>query len=237
MQIKYNDRFLTFRPYPGKIERDLLFVGYDESKTVQEYVAEFLIILRDYFTSNIEMSKLTLNEKLFILYTLRSISVSNELKQLITCPKCGKQFNFSVDLDSIIKIKEMSHKHLENIYSEDITAYFKDGQLDNLDLNEFDEIEQYIRDNITKFEFEKKINCVNPECREPLIIDLKNTKVLSTMFSNFNLQNFYRSISILAHFGHIDMSAIMNDLYPFEREMISGVINAEIEKKNKEKRI
>ena len=205
MQIKYNDRFLTFKPYPGKIERDLLFVGYNENKFVHEYVAEFLVILRDYFTSNIEISNLSLN--------------------------------VSVDLDSIIKIKEMSHKHLENIYSEDITAYFKDGQLDNLDLNEFDEIEQYIRENITKFEFEKSIKCVNPECREPLIIDLKNTKVLSTMFSNFNLQNFYRSISILAHFGHIDMSAIMNDLYPFEREIISGVINAEIEKKNKEKRI
>ena len=73
MQIKYNDRFLSFKPYPGKIERNLLFVGYNETKSVHEYVAEFLVILRDYFTSNIEISECIKWTIFHLMIILRSL--------------------------------------------------------------------------------------------------------------------------------------------------------------------
>lgn len=224
--IKYNDREITIHAYSGSLERDLVMYKFSRDENTPPKLEDLIFILDSQIKSNIPLHKLETHEIIYILYNLRSISVSNALPMHLDCPACGQHFSISVELGNIIKEGKIDHPKLKNIYSENYDDYFIDAE--NLEMDEYDDLLEYISQNKTSFNFIKKVNCKSCATEHPL--NLLDLSLLTSCMSNFDIAGFYQSLNSLVYYGHYSISDLLNDVLPFERELITTMIQNEAEK-------
>lgn len=234
-KLKYHDREIILHPYPGKIERDLISLHpTGESNNLASDLIDYLLILNPYIQCNINIENLYTSELIFILYSLRAISVSDTINQQIECPKCRNDFRLKTSITNFADFKDLNIPGIKNEYHEDIEKYFDSEKLKDLDISEYDEFEAYIIENRTNFNFIQHIKC--PNCQTELSIDFADPNKLARCFSEYDLLNFYKSLTRLSYSGRVSMSALLNDIYPYEREIFSEMINQEIQEINKAKK-
>jgi len=229
--LKYNDRFIKVYAYNVKTERDLLFQRLDPYKTIESYHE----ILKNHIESNIEWDKLTTDEKYNIFYNMRALSCSGDFTLQCQCNNCGTAFLTKHSSDSFMTAKHIEHPLLKDTYSDNVADYFKDDiNYEDIDIQAFAEIEKYILANRTQFNFTKTIKC--PNCKNDITINLRDIDILSGLFSEYDHVGFYTSIVNLMYFGKADLHSILNDLYPFERNIYIELINKQVEQQNKNKK-
>lgn len=213
IKLKYGDRDFTLKSYNVKTERDLLFLMEPEN------INEILVLVNEYIESNINLSNLTESEKYFLCYMLRAISVSESVELNIKCEKCNSQFNQKLNIDDFLINNPECKQYFENP-----DDYYNE-ELDLIDLNF----------NIPKIEinFIKSFKC--PQCKEEINVNFKDLNILSKIFSESDIQSFYKEIASLVNRGNFDLAGIYNDMLPIERKLYIDVINdlqAEANKKD-----
>lgn len=213
IKLKYGDRDFTLKSYNVKTERDLLFLMEPEN------INEILVLVNEYIESNINLSNITESEKYFLCYMLRAISVSESVELNIKCEKCNSQFNKKLNIDDFLINNPECKQYFEN--SDD---YYNE-ELDLIDLNS----------DIPKIEinFIKSFKC--PQCNEEINVNFKDLNILSKIFSESDIQSFYKEIASLVNRGNFDLAGIYNDMLPIERKLYIDVINdlqAEANKKD-----
>lgn len=231
--ISYNDRKIEVKAYSGSIERDLVLYTYSRNEKNPPKLKDIAFILKDNIKSNIPLNKLYPEELIYIFYTIRGISVSDSLSLSFDCPICKSKFNLNVDLSKILISKDYKCQLLQNVYSHDTDDYLSPGMQFRLNenINLYDRIINYIIKTKTKFNFKRDINCIN--CNSSHILDLSDLNILCSSFSSFDIQGFYNSINSLIYYGKCSADDVLNHLLPFERELLTGYIQAEIEKQEK----
>lgn len=225
-QIKYNDREIIITAYSGAIERDLVMYKFSRDDETPPKLKDLIFILQDCVKSNIPLNHLSESEIFYIFYSLRALSVSNGLPMIMDCPNCGKHFETTIDLSGILKEGKIDNPKLKDIYSENFDDYFKD--VESLEMEEYDDLLNYIESNRTTFNFTKKIHCKS--CTSEHALNLFDINLLTSSMSNFDIAGFYKSLNSLVYFGHYSISDLLNDVLPFERELITTLIQNEIEK-------
>lgn len=225
-QIKYNDRNIEIRAYSGSIERDLILYKFSRSEENPPKLNDLIFLVKNNIESNISLDKLSESEIIYILYSLRGISVSDSLPLNFDCPICKEKFTLNVNISDILKSSEINHPQLKNIYSENTDDYFVNAE--ELELSEYDKLLEYLEQNKTKFNFVKKVNCVS--CGSEHLLDLKDLNILCSTFSSFDVMGFYNSIHSLIYYGKCSAYDLMNVILPFERELMTSYIQNEIEK-------
>lgn len=228
--IKYNDREFTISAFKIKTERDLLLTASSDLNENEIDYDIYLRILEPYIICNKNIYELCNDEKLFLIYKLRATSVSNILNINTKCP-CETSFKTQIDLNNIINVKKIDKEGLKNIYSNNINDYFIEDA-NEFDILKYEEFEEYILNNKTTFEFNKKIHCV--KCSNELNIDLTSPNIIKNCFSENDIGEFYKGLTRLSFLGKISLGDILNDLYPFERELFITLINNEIQEMNKQ---
>lgn len=226
--IQYNDRKFTLYSYYTKTERDLILTANSDTSEEKNYDL-YLRVLESNIKSNINIFNLEPEEKLFLLYRLRSSSVSDILNLNVSC-ECGNNFKASIDINKIHNFKEINNKELNNIYSNNFKDYFKKNP-DDYSLLEYEKLEDYIIENKTSFKFNFEFKC--PACKKNNEIDLSSPGIFKNIFSENDIIELYKSITRLSYNGKFTINGILNDLYPFEREIFINMINTEVEEYNK----
>lgn len=227
--IEYNDRKIIISSYNVAIERDLVLMAASEENIDPDV---YLRVLEHLIRSNKNIYKLYKQEKIFLLYKLRSTSVGNILKLNSKC-ECGFKFSTEFDLNKIIEVHNIENPELKNIYSLNTEDYFK-KDIDDYSFEDYDSLEEYIEENRTKFDFVKTVNC--PSCQAKLIVDLASPEIFTQMFSENDIMTLYQSIIRLSFNAKMSLDGIMNTLYPFERGIFADLVNEEIEEINKQRR-
>lgn len=213
IKLKYGDRDFTLKSYNVKTERDLLFLMEPEN------INEILVLVNEYIESNINLSNITESEKYFLCYMLRAISVSESVELNIKCEKCNSQFNKKLNIDDFLINNPECKQYFENP-----DDYYNE-ELDLIDLNS----------DVPKIEinFIKSFKC--PQCNEQINVNFKDLNILSKIFSESDIQSFYKEIASLVNRGNFDLAGIYNDMLPIERKLYIDVINdlqAEANKKD-----
>lgn len=228
--ITYNDRRIEISAYSGRIERSLVLYKFSRTPDNPPKLEDIFFIVNELIKSNIPLENLTQKEKVYILYSIRALSVSDSLPLNFTCPNCNTQFSVNFNIGEFLKQGELNHPNLHNFYTENYDELFKDLEIP---LSEYDSIIEYIEKTFTKFNYERSIKCVNCKIEHP--IDLSELDILTSSFSSFDVMGFYHSINSLIYYGKCSAYDLMEVMLPFERELLTSYIQDEIEKAEKAK--
>lgn len=227
--IEYDNRRIIVKAYNGKTERDLVMYKFSRAEDNTPKLKDLLFFLEDYIISNIPLSQLSNEEIIYILYSIRGISISDVLSLQFKCPDCGNSFKVESEISSIhTKSTLKKSKLFKEGYFEDSESYVEDFVLDSISLPSFERLLRYIEAHRTKFNYTREIECL--ECQKKHTMDLRDLSILSACFSNFDVMGFYNSLNLLVYYGKYDISSLLNDVLPFEREIITDLIQKEIDK-------
>lgn len=206
--LKYDRKTFIIKPYLSSTERDLLLVTADEynSDTLDKV---FSILKNNIISDNLE--GLTRSEKMYLILELRNISVGEIFNLRKHCSKCGKLFDFEGVFSGVNESK-FRHDDIHEVFSDDFNDYVN-FDLDDLDLDEYDDYVCDIRDNKLKFNFSTSVTCLH--CREKNNTILTEEILLSSL-SDDTISTYYNTISTMIYYGHFSKLDI-DSMYPFER--------------------
>ena len=228
-KITYNDRKIIISGYNGKTERDLIMYRFSRDNENPPNLEDLLFLLENYISPNIPLESLEEDEIFNILYSLRGLSISDTLDLHFDCPDCNSKFKVTIEISKILeKGKDFTCKYLKNTYSSKIEDYIID--IDKLSLKQFDILEKYIYKHKTRFNLTREIKCI--DCNTIHYLNLKDLNILTQSFSNFDIQGFYTSLNSLVYYGKYDIASLLKDVLPFERELLTTLVQTEIDKIN-----
>lgn len=227
--IEYGDRRIVVRAYNGKTERDLVMYKFSRADDNVPKLEDLLFFLDHCIESNVGLKNLSNDEIIYILYSIRGISISDVLSLQFKCPDCGGSFKVESEISSIYKKSTLKKSKLLNEgYFEEPEGYIKEEILDKISMASFDRLLRCIDKYRTKFNYTRDIECI--ECHSKHSMDLRDLNILCACFSNFDVMGFYNSLNLLVYYGKYDISSLLNDVLPFEREIITDLVQKEIDK-------
>ena len=213
--FSYGDIKLKLTPYNTKQEKEILLLS---SMGSEGDIDDVLYILKDNIDHDIfGFSRL---EKLMILMKMRSISVGDEINVKYQCT-CGK-IN-----DTALVLPFPEEKEIETIFEgiqfENMVGKYTEASdytsenLDELDLDKYCEIEEFVKDNFTKIDMVGSANCMF--CGAEKNYNLDNDEYIIENMSEDTLLNIYTVISDMVYYSHYTKSDI-DELIPFERTIL-----------------
>jgi hypothetical protein len=225
--LKYNGKVISLLPYNTLTERDILLY------TSGEYDFESLMeIVKDNITFNSPHTydELSYTEKLNILLELRNGSVGEVFSFIKKCDKCNNNYEADVSFNNVItegKLEKFEDIELYEAFSDNYQKYV-DFNIDDLDIDVYDKLIDYIDKNKTKFNFITESKCIH--CGHTNHIKLTEKHLVENL-SEDTLANFYQSIASMVYYGHYTKLDI-DSMLPFERSIYLSIVNEEIKKAN-----
>jgi len=216
-KLSYSGKEITLKSYNTKQERDLLIFS-GTPKELGELLNDNIITDASF----------TEEEFIAILYILRSISIGESFDIKIKCSNCKKVFDVSLNVSEMITNSTLSDEY-NDVISDDLKD-FVNFDVDELDVNEYDKLQDYIDNNKTKFNFIHERTC--PYCQLKNKIDLNDFKTCVSSLSEDDISTFYETINKLIFYGHYDMQGIF-EMFPYERIIYIGLLTKEMEKVSK----
>jgi len=165
---------------------------------------------------------------MFLLLELRHISVSEVFSFVKTCDKCKEKSELDVTFENVLtvgNIKNWKDYQITEAFSNDYNKYVE-FDIDELDLDEYDELTEYIDNNKTKFDFSRKIKCLH--CKDETTMTLTSDHIIENL-SEDTLANYYQTIASMVYYGHYSKLDI-DSMIPFERSIYLSLLNEELKK-------
>lgn len=225
LKFTYGDKSFIVSPYTTQVEKDLLLMDSFENYDLKD--ALLLLGL-----SKDEVKDLTVDEQLALMFYFRSISVSEELPVKYRCQHCNHPVETTINIsENIVEPKtDLKIKQCFKPLTEDNINDFIDINVDELDIDEFNELFNKVKDAVIKFDFAKKSMCI--KCGEINVIDLGNPKKILEYMSEDSLVSLYQVYNDLSFFGRYTKADI-DSMFPFERSIFIGLLNKTREELNK----
>ena len=95
-------------------------------------------------------------------------------------------------------------------------------ELENLDLDEYENLLKDVENSQIKYNFTKSCKCI--KCKKDNIFDISNIKYILESLSEDTIMSIYRTYNDMCMFGNYNKKDI-DSLYPFERTILIGLIN------------
>ena len=168
------------------------------------------------------------NEKKVLLYKFREISVGDEINIKFKCSDCKSPNETYVSCTNFVEVPENFDSRIkiidkevtdENIY--DFLDYTKE-EIDNLDIDTYEELIQKVKENQVKYDFVKTCPCI--KCKSTNTFYIGDIKYILESLSEDTLMSMYRTYNDMCMFGNYNKKDI-DSLYPFERTIMIGLIN------------
>jgi len=227
LKFKYSDRIVYLTPYNSKIERDiLLYSSLSEELTLDGC----LNILKDNIQCDFE---LTDTEKIIILYKLRSISIGEEIPIRFVCDNCNAVNEQDINISNLVQDSNITDSLIKDSYKELTEDNFQDFiniDIDELDIDKYDELYERTKNEITKFNLSEFKTC--HKCKNSIKIDFSSIKYVIENMSEDTLISLYQCTNDLIFFSHYTRDDVENML-PFERTIFIELLNKTRENLNK----
>jgi len=223
--LRYNDKVITLTPYNTIQERDILLYtsGKYEFDALMEIVEDNIKIHEPYTYND-----LSNNEKMYILLELRHISVGEVFSFIKKCESCGEKYELDIQFENVLKEGNLSSYKdfkLKEAFSNDYNDYV-DFDIDELDIDIYDDLVNYIEEHKTKFNFTAESKCIH--CGNINNVTLLKKHLIENL-SEDTLTNFYHTIGSMVYHGHYSKLDI-DSMLPFERSVYLSILNEELKK-------
>ena len=218
--FQLNSKKILIKPYTTETEKDLLIMSSFEIYDIDE-------ILRVLGLEENLIKELTLNEKKVLLYKYREISIGDEITMKFKCSHCKQPNEGIIDCKIFIENEEINHKYkqLDEIPNDENLHLFVNiskEELENLDLDEYENLLKDVENSQIKYNFTKSCKCI--KCKKDNIFDISNIKYILESLSEDTIMSIYRTYNDMCMFGNYNKKDI-DSLYPFERTILIGLIN------------
>lgn len=179
--------------------------------------------------------ELSEDEQRVLLYKYREISLGDEIQVKFKCDNCKKANETSITANNFIVLPKRNDKFVKKIAKEvtdDNLQEFVDigMDVDDLDVSDFEELKQKVKDNQLQFNFIKECSCIH--CGTKKRYDLSSIKYIIEIMSDDTLMTLYKTYNAMIFFGHYSKEDI-DKMYPFERSIFIGLLNKTKEDLNK----
>ena len=218
--FQLNSKKILIKPYTTETEKDLLIMSSFEIYDMDE-------ILRVLGLEENLIKELTLNEKKVLLYKYREISIGDEITMKFKCSHCKQPNEGVIECKIFIENEEINHKYkqLDEIPNDENLHLFvnmTEEELENLDLDEYENLLKDVENSQIKYNFTKSCKCI--KCKKDNIFDISNIKYILESLSEDTIMSIYRTYNDMCMFGNYNKKDI-DSLYPFERTILIGLIN------------
>jgi len=245
-------RKFTLRPYTCKQEREIVIAfTINEENLTEENLISTLESLNDCFKEDLRIEELNIDEVKFLLLSLRSLAIGEECNIKNQCPHCKQAFDSTIDIggmlinstskESSIKLGDFLFNFKETFNDNEMIDYISDIIheeksiinrediniiIENLSFEDYDKLEEFIKSSRTKFNFKYTGKC--PYCNEPIIFNFGTTEFILRSMSEDSFVSFYKTISDIVYFGKYSKLDV-DSMFPFERNILSGMLQKTIE--------
>lgn len=224
IKFKYGEKTVLLEPYTSAQEKELLLIPLYTPEITEDSLNDALMICK--YPDDI--SKLTLKEKIMLLWRYREISISDNISVAFTCPHCHTRSDNEV---VISKIWQDPLKHSEFIQDNyDETADIKISE--DAEIDEYIALKKNISDYIGHYNFIRECTC--QKCQKKIKIPLNGLQFTMENMSDKSIQGVYSQYNSLIYFGHYSKLDI-DSMYPFERDVMSGLLKKTLDDINKAK--
>lgn len=182
---------------------------------------------------NFECPDISDDEKKVLLYKFREVSIGDEIDVKYKCDSCGHGNDAVLGATDFVIPSKRNDSDIKKIFkpfSEDNMHEYVDIDVDELDLDEYEELKQRIIDNQTSISFIKQARC--GICNHPKKFNLGDTKYIIEIMSEDTLMTLYKTYNFLVYFGKYTKEDV-DKMYPFERNIFVGLLNKTKEDLNK----
>ena len=168
---------------------------------------------------------LTEEEKKVLLYKHREISLGDEVDIKFKCDKCGQGNDGIIEASNFVvepKRFDDDIKQLELTVTKENMFKFVTFDPDELDIDEYENLINRIKENQTHFDFIKSVPCL--KCGTKKQFDMSSPEYIIEIMSEDNLMTLYKAYNYLIFFGKYSKEGI-DSMYPFERSIFVGLLN------------
>lgn len=225
-------RQIYLRPYNTRLEKEVLLLQQLSDDNLEYCINETIRVFGFESDNTIKIEDLSYKEKLLILYLYRGISVGDECSLNIPCPSCNGVssnnilFDFydkTKQIESGIRLleKELTTENLRDFLTDEYAQQIKSQEgvedIEDIDLDKYEELYEKIKDANLIFNFVKDVRC--SLCSEIMRLNCGSPKFALEQLSEDNLILIYKSITVLVHLGYTKND--IDELIPFERTILT----------------
>lgn len=177
------------------------------------------------------IASLSEQEKIAMLYKFRSISIGDEIPLGYKCRHCDTPNEIGLDVGDLVTSNNITNDKIVDKFkkvTDDNLEEFISIDIDDMDLDEFENIFDEVKRSVTKFNFIREHNCI--KCKKPNYIDIEPDVV--QYMSEDTLMSMYQTYNDLSFFGKYTKQDI-DSMIPFERTILIGLLNKTREELNK----
>lgn len=228
IKFKYANKEFNLIPYTTEQEKDiLLYTSLNEDYTFDNIL--------EALQNNIEgdVTNLTDNEKIVLLFSLRSISIGEEIELKFKCNSCKTPNIQVINVSDLIQDNVITKDYIHNAFeelTEDNLHKFVDLALDDLELDDYEEVYEEVKKSVVAFNLTHKKYC--HKCRTEHLFNIKNKKYVVENLSEDSLMSLFQTTADLVFFGKYTKEAV-DKMIPFERSIYIGILNKTREDLNK----
>jgi len=221
-KFKSGNKSFNIKPYNTEKEKEILLLKdlYDENS---ENLMD--IILEIFELPNNIIESLTLKEKIALLWKYRSVSIGEEISIKYKCTSCKKPNEAQIDITNLItsnKVDDDRIIYCEKELTEDNIQDFVNVDIDELDIDDYEELYEKIKKASINFNFKKTIKCAH--CNNDNYINIGNSEFVIDFLSDDSITSLYQTYNNLIYFGKYSKIDI-DSMLPFERVIFIGLLN------------
>jgi hypothetical protein len=219
MIIEYSIGSNTFKiePYRTYQEKDILLSSSFGITDLDE-----ILKIVNFKFPDIEITD---DEKKVLLYKHREISLGDEIDIKFKCDECGQVNDGVLLANNFVSSGIRDDEHIKKInknFSEKNMQEYVDVDIDELDIEEYENLKQMIIDNQIKIDLSKSCKCL--KCGSEKSFNIGESEYIIEIMSDDNLMSLYKSYNHLTFFGNYTKQDI-DSMFPFERNIFIGLLN------------
>jgi len=221
MKVKFEigEKKFYIAPYNTAQEKEILLSASFEMEDF-ENIFEILGFKTDY--------ELSTDEKKAILYKFREISIGDEVDTKYQCDSCGNVNDGTLDASNFIVEPKRNDDDIKDLFSvpslSNMSKFvsLSEEELDELEMDEYENLLQRIKENQSSFNFEKTHMCM--ACGHKTKFDMSDINYIIDIMSDDTLMTLYKTYNFLIFYSHYTKQDI-DSMYPFERSIFIGLLN------------
>lgn len=219
VNVQYGDKKFKLFPYDTNQEKDLLLLVNFENYTLDDAL-EICGLSEDI------ISTLSRDEKVFLLFKYRSISVGDEINLKFTCSHCGTKNDNTLTIGDMVVQPKEKHDYIIDKYktvTDDNIQEFVTVDVDNLELDEYIKLFKEVQNSVTTFNFVFPITC--QKCQKQNLRNMnKDDSFIIDNMSEETLSSIYKIYNDLIFNSNYTKQDI-DRMYPFERTIFISLLN------------
>lgn len=220
------DKKFVLKPYNTRKEKEILWIQADD-KPDDEKLSDILELC------GINPSGLSLDEKLALVYKLRTLSLGDDITLKYACSQCHLHTDGVGNIGEIVVNPTKTDKRFKNpnrIWNpKEAILWFSDEVLDE-DLDTFDELCKIAPEYGTQFNYEIEVKCLM--CGKKRKVNLRDPKLCIDLLSDTTIKSLYEQYLFLTIYSHNTIKDV-DKMLPFERKFYSQMLDKHLKDTHK----